>query len=138
VPANVELAPKSIPLGRAERLERVRRCLELVGLSRFGNAYPGELSGGMRRRVALARTLATEPGILLMDRPFASIDAQTRDLMQIELVRIRTRWRPVVLLVTHGGDEAIILADRIPVLGPRPRGGGRAGGGRPRTAALGV
>ncbi len=74
----------------------------------------------MRQRVALARALATEPGILLMDEPFASIDAQTRELMQIELMRIWTVRSPVVLFVTHSVDEAIILADRILLLGPRP------------------
>jgi NitT/TauT family transport system ATP-binding protein len=120
VQENVEFALKSMPLSRAERRERADRHLELVGLSSFRRAYPGELSGGMRQRVALARALATEPGILLMDEPFASIDAQTRELMQIELMRIWTVRRPVVLFVTHSVDEAIVLADRILLLGPRP------------------
>jgi NitT/TauT family transport system ATP-binding protein len=100
--------------------DRANRHLDLVGLGRFRDAYPGELSGGMKQRVALARSLATEPGILLMDEPFASIDAQTRELMQIELMRIWTVRRPVVLFVTHSVDEAIVLADRIMLLGPRP------------------
>jgi NitT/TauT family transport system ATP-binding protein len=117
---NVEFGLKSMPLGRAERRERANHHLELVGLTAFRNAFPRELSGGMRQRVALARALATEPGILLMDEPFASIDAQTRELMQIELMRIWTLRRPVVLFVTHSVDEAIILADRILLLGPRP------------------
>ena len=120
VQENVEFGLKSMPLSRAERRERTNRYLELVGLTEFRHAYPGELSGGMKQRGALARALVTEPGILLMDEPFASIDAQTRELMQIELMRIWTIRRPVVLFVTHSVDEAIILADRILLLGPRP------------------
>lgn len=117
---NVEFALQGLPIGREERRERARRHLELVGLAEFSRAYPGELSGGMKQRAALARALATEPGILLMDEPFASIDAHTRELMQVELMRIWTLRRPVVLFVTHSVDEAIILADRIMLLGPRP------------------
>lgn len=120
VQANVEFGLKSMTLTPAERLERVSHHLELVGLSQFRDAYPGELSGGMKQRTALARALATGPGILLMDEPFASIDAQTRELMQVELMRIWTDRRPVVLFVTHSVDEAIILADRILLLRPRP------------------
>jgi len=117
---NVEFGLKGMPLDRAERRERTRHHLDLVGLRAFGRAYPGELSGGMKQRVALARALATEPRLLLMDEPFASIDAQTRELMQIELMRIWTLRRPAVLFVTHSVDEAIILADHIMLLGPRP------------------
>jgi NitT/TauT family transport system ATP-binding protein len=120
VQENVEFALKSTQLSPTERREQANRHLELVGLTRFRHAYPGELSGGMKQRAALARALATEPGILLMDEPFASIDAQTRELMQIELMRIWTVRRPVVLFVTHSVDEAIVLADRILLLGPRP------------------
>lgn len=120
VQQNVEFALKGSPLSPAARRERANRHLELVGLAGFRSAYPGELSGGMKQRVALARALATEPSILLMDEPFASIDAQTRELMRIELMRIWTDRRPVVLFVTHSVDEAIILADRILLLGPRP------------------
>lgn len=98
VQANVEFGMKSIALTASERLERVHHHLELVGLSKFRNAYPRELSGGMKQRTALARALATAPDILLMDEPFASIDAQTRELMQVELMRIWTDRRPVVLL----------------------------------------
>lgn len=117
---NVQFALKSTSLSPAERQERTLHHLDLVGLNKFRRSYPGELSGGMKQRVALARALATEPGILLMDEPFASIDAQTRELMQIELMRIWTLRRPVVLFVTHSVDEAIVLADRIVLLGPRP------------------
>ena len=120
VQENVEFALKGPPLSRSERQERANSHLELVGLAEFRRAFPGELSGGMKQRVALARALATEPDILLMDEPFASIDAQTRELMRIELMRIWTDRRPVVLFVTHSVDEAIILADRILLLGPRP------------------
>lgn len=120
VEENVEFALKGVDLSPADRRDRARSHLELVGLSRFRSAYPGELSGGMKQRVALARALAPEPGILLMDEPFASIDAQTRELMQIELMRIWAARLPVVLFVTHSVDEAIVLADRIIVLGPRP------------------
>lgn len=120
VQENVEFALKSTSLDAVERRERVKHHLDLVGLSAFRGAYPGQLSGGMKQRVALARALSTEPGILLMDEPFASIDAQTRELMQIELMHIWTVRRPVVLFVTHSVDEAIVLADRILLLGPRP------------------
>jgi NitT/TauT family transport system ATP-binding protein len=112
------LAMNGIP--RLERRERADHYLALVGLTRFADAYPGELSGGMKQRAALARALATDPDILLMDEPFASLDAQTRELMQIELMRLWSDRRRVVLFVTHSVDEAIILADRIVLMGPRP------------------
>jgi NitT/TauT family transport system ATP-binding protein len=117
VARNVEFALEALPISRAERAERVRRYLALVGLSRAGESYPGQLSGGMRQRVALARALAVEPEILLMDEPFASLDAQTRELMQIELMSIWARHRAMVLFVTHSVDEAILLADRIVLMG---------------------
>lgn len=104
----------------AERRERVLAHLELVGLSRFAEAFPHELSGGMKQRAALARALVTEPEILLMDEPFASIDAQTRELMQVELLRIWGARRGVVVFVTHSVDEAVLLADRVLLMGPRP------------------
>jgi NitT/TauT family transport system ATP-binding protein len=104
----------------ALRRERTARYLELVGLSRFADAYPSELSGGMKQRAALARALATEPDILLMDEPFASIDAQTRELMQYELMRIWGARRGVVVFVTHSVDEAVLLADRVLLMGPAP------------------
>jgi NitT/TauT family transport system ATP-binding protein len=85
--ANVEFGLKALKLTKAERAQRALHHLDLVGLSKFKDAYPGELSGGMKQRVALARSYATEPRLLLMDEPFASIDAQTRELMQIELMR---------------------------------------------------
>ena len=120
VQANVEFALLATPLDKAERRDRARQYISLVGLSRFSGSYPGELSGGMKQRVALARALASEPSILLMDEPFASIDAQTRELMQIELMRIWNLRRAVVLFVTHSVDEAILLADKVVLMGPRP------------------
>jgi NitT/TauT family transport system ATP-binding protein len=117
---NVEFAlVESLP-DRAERRARADRYIDLVGLGRFADAYPSELSGGMRQRVALARALATEPDILLMDEPFASIDAQTRELMQIELMRLWSAQHSVALFVTHSVDEAILLADQVVLMGPRP------------------
>ncbi|MFO1185419.1 MAG: ABC transporter ATP-binding protein [Bauldia sp.] len=100
--------------------ERVERYMQLVGLTRFADSYPSELSGGMKQRVAIARALATEPEILLMDEPFASIDAQTRELMQTELLRLWGMRKGVVVFVTHSVDEAVLLADRVVLMGPRP------------------
>jgi len=120
VAQNIEFALMDMGLSKAERTERVARNIDLVGLARVADAYPATLSGGMRQRVALARALTPEPRILLMDEPFASIDAQTRELMQIELMRIWSQLRSTVMFVTHSVDEAILLADQIVLLGPRP------------------
>ncbi|KKB12641.1 ABC transporter ATP-binding protein [Devosia geojensis] len=120
VEANVDFALTSLRLDKAERAERVSRYLATVGLSRFAKAYPGTLSGGMKQRVALARALATDPEILLMDEPFASLDAQTRELMQTELMKLWEQRRQTVLFVTHSVDEAILLSDRIVLMSPRP------------------
>lgn len=106
--------------GRPDAEDRAARYLDLVGLARFARAYPAQLSGGMRQRLALARALAVEPGLLLMDEPFASLDAQVRELMQEELRRL-IRARPAtVVFVTHSVDEALLLADRIVLMSPRP------------------
>jgi NitT/TauT family transport system ATP-binding protein len=94
--------------------------IELVGLFGFENNYPHELSGGMRQRANLARAFAIDPAILLMDEPFASLDAQTREVMQFELFRIWEKSRKTVLFVTHQIDEAIFLSDQVFVLGARP------------------
>jgi len=94
--------------------------IQLVGLAGFESHYPHELSGGMKQRVGLARALATDPDVLLMDEPFAALDAQTRDLMQVELLRIWQQARKTVLFVTHQIDEAIYLSDRVIVMTRRP------------------
>ena len=105
---------------RREAEEVARKYLELVGLSGFENHYPHELSGGMQQRVNLARALAIDPKILLMDEPFASLDAQTRSFMQLELLRIWAQTRKTVIFVTHMISEAILLSDRVVVFSHRP------------------
>ncbi len=120
VRGNVAFGLKTMSLSPEEQRHRVDRHLDLVGLRQVADSYPRELSGGMKQRVALARALAPEPRLLLMDEPFASIDAQTRELMQIELMRLWTRRRPIVLFVTHSVDEAILLADRIALFSSSP------------------
>jgi NitT/TauT family transport system ATP-binding protein len=120
VAQNVEFGLMDLDLTKAERSDRVAQNIDLVGLSRAADAYPATLSGGMRQRVALARALAPDPRVLLMDEPFASIDAQTRELMQGELMRIWAQRRSTVMFVTHSVDEAILLADQIVLLAPRP------------------
>jgi len=107
-------------VARKERAPIVQRYVELMGLGGFENKYPYELSGGMRQRVAVARTLAADPQVVLMDEPFAALDAQTRNVMQEELVRISLHERKTFLFVTHSVDEAVILGDRVIVLTHRP------------------
>jgi len=118
VRGNVAFALPHLDL--AEREQRVDRVLGLVGLARFADAWPRELSGGMQQRVALARALAVEPELLLMDEPFAALDAQSRQLMQGELLRLVERNGPTVVFVTHSVDEALVLSDRVVLLSPRP------------------
>ena len=107
-------------VARAEREKIVERLISVVGLSQFRNHYPSELSGGMKQRVALARLLALDPKILLMDEPFGALDAQNRELLQEELQQIWNTSRKTVLFVTHDIDEAIYLADRVIVFTARP------------------
>jgi NitT/TauT family transport system ATP-binding protein len=100
--------------------EVVARHLEMTGLSDFGNHYPAELSGGMKQRVALARVLAFDPKVLLMDEPFGALDAQTRESMQEEVTRIWERTKKTIVFVTHDIEEAVYLGDRVIVLSARP------------------
>lgn len=105
---------------RATMDQRAEQFVKLVGLSGFEQRYPSELSGGMQQRVNLARALATDPEVLLMDEPFAALDAQTREFMQSELLKIWARTGKTVMFITHQIDEAVYLADRVVVMGTRP------------------
>jgi NitT/TauT family transport system ATP-binding protein len=105
---------------REERLRRAREFIDLVGLTGFEDSYPSQLSGGMKQRAAIARTLAIDPHILLMDEPFGALDAQTRSLMQSELLSLWQRSRKTVIFVTHDVHEAVFLAERIAVMSARP------------------
>ncbi len=105
---------------RSQRMQTAERFMEMVGLTAFRNHYPNELSGGMKQRVALARTLTYDPKLLLMDEPFGALDVQTRELMQEELQRIWDATRKTVLFVTHDIDEAVYLSDRVLVFTARP------------------
>ncbi len=117
---NIELGLELKKVPGAKRRAIAERLVELVGLAGFEAHYPHELSGGMKQRVGLARALAMDPDVLLMDEPFAALDAQTRDLMQVELLRIWREAKKTVLFVTHQIDEAIYLSDRVMVMSKRP------------------
>ena len=120
VESNIGFGLEESGLPEAERRERVQRHIDLVGLSGFETSYPHQLSGGMRQRAGIARTLAIQPDLLLMDEPFSALDAQTRTLMQEELLRIWETHRLSTLYVTHNIQEAVYLADRIAILSRRP------------------
>jgi NitT/TauT family transport system ATP-binding protein len=120
VQRNVELGLLLRGVDSAGRAERARGAIARVGLAGFEDAYPSQLSGGMQQRVGLARALAVNPRVLLMDEPFASIDEQTRRLFQDDLLRLWSEERKTVVLVTHSMEEAIYLSDRVVVLSPRP------------------
>jgi NitT/TauT family transport system ATP-binding protein len=117
---NVAFPLEAAGLAKAERLERARALVRLVGLEGFENRYPAELSGGMRQRTALARTLAFAPKILLMDEPFAALDEQTRLLLGDKLLQIQAQLKQTTLLITHNIAEAVQLSDRVLVMTYRP------------------
>jgi ABC-type nitrate/sulfonate/bicarbonate transport system ATPase subunit len=117
---NVEFALEAGSMAKEERGRRAREVLQLVELESFAEAFPYQLSGGMRSRVALARSLVTEPRILLMDEPFSRLDAQTRESMHEELLRVHRLKQMTVVFVTHDVAEAVLLADQVAVMSPRP------------------
>lgn len=120
VSKNVEFGLKMKGISAAKRAEEAQKYIELVGLKGFENALPKQLSGGMKQRAAIARTLANEPEVLLMDEPFGALDAQTRVVMQELLADISRRTRTTILFITHDIDEAVLLGDRIYVMSRRP------------------
>jgi NitT/TauT family transport system ATP-binding protein len=118
--ANVEFGLEEMGVARDERARRAAHYIDLAGLAGFEGRYPHALSGGMRQRVGIARALAVEPAVLLMDEPFSALDAQTRQLMQEELLEIWERTRQTIVYVTHNLHEAVWMADRVVVLSRRP------------------
>jgi len=120
VKANVLYGLERTQLPRGERENRAQAFIDMVGLTSFEDSYPSQLSGGMKQRAAIARTLAFDPQILLMDEPFGALDAQTRSLMQAELLNIWRRTPKTVIFVTHDVQEAVFLAERVAVMSARP------------------
>ncbi len=118
--ANVEFGLELQGVPAKERSDRAQQLLELVGLERAGEQFPHQLSGGMQQRVNLARAMAINPAILLMDEPFSALDAQTREVLQREMLRIQAETRKTILFVTHDLDEAIYVSNRVIVLGAKP------------------
>ena len=138
---NIELPLQLHGVGRAARRARASELIELVGLGDFGDKHPDQLSGGMQQRVAIARSLAESPRLLLMDEPFGALDEMTRERMQTELARLRSETGAAVVFVTHSIPEAVYLSDRVVVMSPRPGRivqilDTRLGAGQERTDAL--
>ena len=117
---NVEFGLEAKKVPAKQRTEIARDCLSRVGLSGFENRYPHELSGGMKQRVAIARCLAYDPDVLMMDEPFAALDAQTRELLQGELLTLWEKTQKTIVFITHGIDEAVYLGQRVAVMTSRP------------------
>ena len=117
---NIAFGPEVIGMDKKERDESAREYLKMLELEKFENSYPYELSGGMRQRIAIVRALINNPKLLLMDEPFGALDAQTRNIMQAELLRIWEKKQKTIIFVTHSVDEAVYLADRIVVMSARP------------------
>ncbi len=117
---NVEFGLELQGMAKADRQRRSTELLDLVGLAHAAEQYPHELSGGMQQRIGLARALAIDPAIMLMDEPFSALDAQTREVLQVELMRIHEKTAKTTLFVTHDLDEAIYLSDRVVVLAAKP------------------
>lgn len=117
---NVETGLEIRKVGKKERREIALEYINLVGLQAFANRYPHELSGGMKQRVAIARSLAYDPDVLLMDEPFGALDAQTREILQTELLKIWEASRKTIVFITHSLDEAIYLSDRVAIMTARP------------------
>ncbi|MEV7549540.1 ABC transporter ATP-binding protein [Amycolatopsis sp. NPDC089917] len=118
--ANVEFGLEGGTLNKRQRADRAREFLDLVGLSGFEDHLPHQLSGGMKQRVAIARSLAYDPGVLLMDEPYAALDSQTRELLQEELRRIWRRTGKTIVFITHSIEEAVYLGQKVAVLTSRP------------------
>lgn len=117
---NIAFGLSNKALGRKQKQLEVERFIDLVGLNGFGSYLPREISGGMKQRVALARVLILQPGVLLMDEPFAALDAQTREQMQLLLQELRRQFAPTVLFVTHDVNEALLLGDRVLLFDKNP------------------
>jgi len=117
---NVAFGLKMKGIAKAERLQVARRFIEMVGLKGFEDKYPNALSGGMRQRVSIARVLANDPDVILLDEPFAALDAMTRQVLQDELLQIYEKSKKTIIFITHSIDEALLLSTRMPIRSARP------------------